>query len=76
MTLIQSRNLVYRTFNFDIYSFVIKIALLVLIEIIIPAPGIIKPIVELPIVDPDPIKISISVIINNIFFLFDLYFFS
>ena len=74
MTLIQSCNLVYRTFNFNIYSFVIEIALLVLIEIIIPAPALIKPIVELPIVHSAPIKTS--VIINNIFFLFDLYFFS
>ena len=60
------------------YSFVIKIGILVkravLHEIILPAPGLINPIVELPIADPDPIKIS--VIINNIFFLFTLLQFS
>ena len=59
------------------YSFVIKIAKLVnrsvLDEKTIPAPEIFNPIVELPIVDLDPIKIS--VIINNIFFLFDLLYF-
>ena len=46
----------------------------VLDEIIMPKPGLIKPIVEDPFADPDPIEIS--EIINNIFFLFkDLYFF-
>ena len=54
------------------YSFVIKIAILVnkavLDQIILPAPGLINPIVELPFADPDPIKFS--VIINNIFFSF------
>ena len=60
------------------YSFVIKIAKLVnravLLDIIIPAPGLIKPIVELPTADPAPT--SISVMINNSFFLFkNLYFF-
>ena len=65
-------------FNFEIILLVIEIAILVnkdvLDEIIIPAPGLIKPIVELPNADPDPIKIS--VIYNNIFFLFKfLYFF-
>ena len=46
----------------------------VLLEITMPTLGFIKPIVELPIADPDPTKIS--KIINNIFFLFnDLYFF-
>ena len=53
------------------YSLVIKIAKLVnkavLLEIILPAPGLINPNVEVLIADPDPIKIS--VIINNIFFL-------
>ena len=42
------------------YSLVIKIAILVnrvvLLEIIRPAPGLIKPSVELPIADPDPTK--------------------
>ena len=61
------------------YSMVIKIATLVnravLDEIIIPAPGLINPIVELPVGDPDPIKIS--VIIKNIFFFVQtfIYFF-
>ena len=60
------------------YSFMIRIAILVnravLVEIKILAPGLIKPIVELSIVDPDPIKTS--VINNNNFFLFsDFYFF-
>ena len=61
ITLIQSRNLIYRIFNFEMYSFVIKIAKLlnraVLDEINMPTPGLIKPIVELPIVDADPIEI-------------------
>ena len=55
--------------------FVIEIAILVkkavLLEIIMPAPGLIKPIVELLIADPDPIKIS--VIINNTFFYLNLF---
>ena len=56
----------------------IKISILVikavLDEIIISTPGLIKLIVELPIADPDPIKISVK--FNYIFFLFsDLYFF-
>ena len=60
------------------YILVIKIAILVnravLLGIIIPAPGLIKSIVEELIVGADPI--NISVIINNTFFLFnDLYFF-
>ena len=59
------------------YSFVINIAIdvnkAVLDEILIPTPGLIKPNVELPIADPDPIKISVK--INNTFFLFhDFYF--
>ena len=59
------------------YSLAIKIAIFVnkavLLEIIIPAPGVISPIAEVLIADPDPIKIS--VIINNIFFLFKLLYF-
>ena len=56
----------------------IKVAILVnravLDDIIIPAPGLINPNVEVLIADPDPI--NILVIINNILFLFeDLYFF-
>ena len=54
------------------YSFVIKIAILVnravLHEIIIPAPGLIKPIVEEPTAEVLPT--SNSVMINNTFFLF------
>ena len=53
------------------YSIVIKIARPVnkaeLLEIKIPAPGLTKPIVELPIAEPVPT--SISVIMNNIFFI-------
>ena len=52
------------------YSLVIKIAKLVnktvLLETMIPAPGLIKPIVELLIVEADPI--NIPGIINNTFF--------
>ena len=60
------------------YSFVIKIAILVnravLLEITIPALGLIKTIDELPTAEPAPP--SISVIINITFFLFIfLYFF-
>ena len=51
------------------YSFVIKVEILVnravLDEIIIPAPGLINPIVELPFADPDPIEVS--VIMNSFF---------
>ena len=51
------------------YSLAIKIAILVekavLDEIITPARGLFKPILELPIADPDLIKNS--VIINYIF---------
>ena len=70
MTLIQSLSFVYLLFNFEIYSFVIKIAILVnravLLGIKIPAPGLIKPIVDEPTAETDPT--SISVIINSIFF--------
>ena len=49
MTLFQPRSFVYRLFNFEIYSLVINIAKLsnkgVLVQIMIPAPGLIKPIV-------------------------------
>ena len=60
------------------YLLVIKIAILlnkaVLLEIILPAPGLIKPNVEVLIADPDPIKTW--VISNNIFPSFsDFYFF-
>ena len=68
----------YRIFKFDMYSLVIKIATLVneavLLELVIPAPGLFKPFVELPIALPVPT--SISVIINNAFLLFkDFYLF-
>ena len=73
----QSLIMVYRLFNFGMYSFAIKIAILVykavLIDIIMPAPGLTNPIVELPIADPDPIKIP--AIIHNIFSLFNFSFF-
>ena len=74
----QYRIFVYRILNFEIYSLVINIANLVnkavLLEKIIPAPGLINPIVELPIADPDQIKNS--VIISNIFFYLNSYIFS
>ena len=58
------------------YSSVIKIAILfieaVLLDIIVPAPGLIKPVVDEPIAEADPT--SFSVITNSIFFLVkDLY---
>ena len=53
------------------YSFVIKIAILVnkavLLKIILPAPALINPNVEEPTAEALPT--SISVIINNIFFI-------
>ena len=68
--LIQLRNLVYLIVIFEMYSLVINIAILVnkavLLEIKMPAPGLINPIVEVPIVEALPT--SISVIINNTFF--------
>ena len=77
MTLIQSLNLLYRIFNFEIKSLVIIMAILVntavLDEITIPALGLTKTIVELPIAEPVPT--SISVIISNIFFFFKLLYF-
>ena len=36
----------------------------VLLEVIIPAPGLIKPIVEQPTADPVPIKISVIIIFS------------
>ena len=74
MTLIQSSNIDYRIFNFDMYSFVIRIAILVnravLDEIILTAPGLIQPIVDEPTAEALPT--SISVMISKIFFLFKL----
>ena len=77
MTLIQSLNFVYLIFNLLIYSLVIKIAILVkrvvLDEIILPAPGLIKAIVDEPTAEADPT--CFSVIFNNTFFLFKLFYF-
>ena len=71
MTLSQSRSLANLIFNLLIYSLVIKIAILVnksvLLEIIKPAPGLIKLIVNEPTAAAEPN--NISVIINNIYFL-------
>ena len=77
-TLIQSLSFVYRNFNFDMYSLVIKIVILVTkaVEEVNPIPmlGIINDIVEVEKADPD--AINISAIVNNPFFLFKiLYFF-
>ena len=59
------------------YSLVIKIAILVtkvlLLVIFIPAPRLIKPIVEVP--TPEALPTRISVMINKIFFLFKLLYF-
>ena len=79
VTIIQSHNLEYPLFNFEMFSSLIKIAIevnrSVLDDIIMPAIGInIANVFEI-IVEADPKKIS--VIIINIFFLFkDFYFFS
>ena len=77
MTLIQSLSFVYRIFDLLKYSLVIKIAILdkraVLLEIILPAPGLIKAIDELPTALPAPT--SISVIIKIIFLFKLLYYF-
>ena len=77
MTLIQSLSFVYRIFNFEMYSLVINTAIqvnrAVLLEILIPAPGLIKPTVELLTVEADPI--NLSVIFNKTFFFFRFLFF-
>ena len=61
----------YRIFDSDMYSFVIKIARDVskAVEEVnnVPTLGFINDIVDVEIADPDPIKIS--AIINNIFFI-------
>ena len=77
-TLIQSRNLLYLIFNLPICSLVIKIAIVVIkaeqLDNTTPMLGLIKDIVEVPIANPDPNKISVT--INITFYLFnDLYFF-
>ena len=68
----QLLSLMYRIFNFVMYSFVIKIGIpvnkAVLLETLIPAPGLIKPVAELPTADPYPIKISVKN--RRIFFFF------
>ena len=73
ITLIQSPNLVLRIFKFDLYSFVISLPIdvnrAVQLVITIPMLRFINGIVEEPLVDPDPMKVS--VIINNTFFLFN-----
>ena len=73
MTLSASRSFVYCIFNLEMYSLVIKIAILVnkavLLEIIIPRPGMNKPIVGELIVEADPN--IISVIFNNTLFSFE-----
>ena len=77
ITLIQSPNLVYLFLNFDRCSLVIKIAKdvnkAVQLVITIPMLGFKIDIVEVPVADSDPIKIS--VIKNNTFFLFKLLYF-
>ena len=76
ITLIQSPNFVKRQFNFDMYSLVIKIAILVkkAVEEVntMPMPRLINDIVEVLTADPDPIKLS--VIINNTFFSFKFFY--
>ena len=56
--LTQALNFVYRSFKFDMYSLVIKVAILVnkAVEEIntIPMLGLINDIVEVLIADPDP----------------------
>ena len=62
ITFIQSRILVYRIYNFEIYSFVIKIVIDVsraeLLAIGIPILGLTIENVEDTLVELDPIKIS------------------
>ena len=73
--LIQSLSLVYLVFNFEICSLVINIAIIVnraaLLETLLPAPGLIKPLVEELIVEADPI--NNSAIITSIFFYLNFY---
>ena len=71
---IQSLSLVYSIFNFEMYSFVMRIArdVIKMVELVIITPilGFSNDIVEVPIADPDPAKISVT--IKRIFFLFKL----
>ena len=76
-TLIQSRNFVYLFLIFEMFSFVIKIAINVkrAVELVntIRMLGFNNDIVEIPIADPDPNKFS--VIINNTFFFLRIFYF-
>ena len=76
MTIIQSLNLVYLIFSLLICSLLIKTAIqgnkIVLLEILIHAPGIFKPIVYEPAVEADPT--SISVMVDSVFTLINLFY--
>ena len=71
---IQSRNLVYLLLTFDMYPRMIKISKdvkrAVLLVNTTPMLGLIIDIVEVPVADPEPIKISVIFIIT--LFLFTL----
>ena len=71
ITKFQSRNIVYLISNFEIYSFVIKIAILVykaaLDKKTIPTVGLVIHKVELVFVEPPPIKFSVT--FNNTFII-------
>ena len=75
--IVHSHDLVYLVLNFEVYSFVIKIAILVsralLDDVTIPILGLIIDSVEDVIAEPD--RNNISVIIYNTFFLFKLLYF-
>ena len=75
ITLIQSRSFVNRTFNFEMYSLVIKRATLVnkltLDHITMPALSFNIANVLEPIVEPNPITFSVT--INNFFFFPNFY---
>ena len=77
MTLVQSLYLVCRIFNFDSYSFVIKITIdvneAVILVSTIPLLGLVNSIVGVVKADLDPIKIS--VLINDTFLLLNFLFF-
>ena len=78
ITITQSLNLAYLTFNFHMYSLLIKIAILVSraveLDMVLPALGFNFPKVLELIVKTDPVK---SLVINiNIFFFFNLLCFS
>ena len=77
ITFIQSLTSTYLIFNFDMYSFVITIANYVrkAVDLINTTKVLefISDIVEVPMADPNPIKISVT--INKNFFLFKLLYF-